>query len=268
MKHDGFFRMHPVFTGEELSKHLASCGDVGERTREALLAYRQKTGLVVRIRRGLYAAIPPGADADAYPVDPLLVASRLTHDSVLSHHTALEFHGRAYSVHTHITYSASRPLEPLRFRSHVYRGTKFPKTLLRAGKVNAGVSSGERGGMPLKVTCLERTMVDVLDRPDLAGGWEEIWRSLESVEFFDLDKVVEYALLLENATTAAKVGLFLEQHQESLMVEARHLNALHDMRPREPHYLDRVKRTPGRLVSQWNLVVPQQVLDRAWEEVA
>ena len=66
-------------------------------------------------------------------------------------------------------------------------------------------------------------MVDVLNRPDLSGGWEEIWRSLESVEFFDFDKVVEYALLLGNATTAAKVGLFLEQHREPLMVEEKHL---------------------------------------------
>ncbi len=57
-------------------------------------------------------------------------------------------------------------------------------------------------------------------------------RSLESVEFFDLDKVVEYALLLGNATTGAKVGFFLEQHREPLMVEDRHLKALQGLRPR------------------------------------
>ena len=70
-----------------------------------------------------------------------------------------------------------------------------------------------------RLTSLDRTLVDVLHRPDLAGGWEEVWRSLESVEYFDLDSVLEYALLLENATTAAKVGFFLEQHREPLMVE-------------------------------------------------
>jgi hypothetical protein len=79
-------------------------------------------------------------------------------------------------------------------------------------------------------------LVDVLECPDLSGSWEEIWRSLESVEFFDLDEVVEYALLLGNATTVAKVGFFLDQHRETLMVEDRYLNLLHDMRPRQPHY--------------------------------
>ena len=101
----------------------------------------------------------------------------------------------------------------------------------------------------------------------VAANWEEIWRSLESVEFLDLGKVVEYALLLGNATAAAKVGFFLEQHRETLMVEDRHLRALRDLRPRQPHYLDRSKRTPGRLVSEWNLVVPKEVIERSWGEV-
>jgi len=267
VKHGEFFRKHPVFTGGELAFHLASRGEVGRRAQEALLAYHLKAGRVARIRRSLYAVIPPGATADSYPVDPYLVAARLTPDSVLSHHTALEFHGRAYSVREHFIYSASRPLAPLSCRSHVYRGTEFPQALLRAGKTHFGVARAERGGMELQVTSLERTLVDVLDRPDLSGSWEEIWRSLESVEFLDLGKVVDYALLLGNATTGAKVGFFLEQHRENLMVEDRHLEGLRALRPRQPHYLDRVRRTSGRLVSGWNLVVPEDVLERRWGEV-
>jgi len=267
MKHDEFFRKHPIFTGNELAKHLSSQGEVGGRTQEALLAYHQKAGRVVRIRRGLYAVIPSGADADFYPVDPFLVAAKLTPDSVLSHRTALEFRGKSYSVHAHIIYSASRPLGPFTFRSHVFHGTRFPQALLRKGKTHVGVSTAERAGVELRVASLERTLVDVLDRPDLSGSWEEIWRSLESVEFFDLEMVVEYALLLGNATTGAKVGFFLEQHRGRLMVEDRHLNALHHLRPRQPHYLDRAKRESGRLVSKWNLVVPREVLERAWGEV-
>lgn len=267
MKHDGFFRKHPVFTGDELARHLATCGEVGRRAQEALLAYHQKTGRVLRVRRGLYAVVAAGADADSFPVDPFLVAAKLTADAVLSHHTALEFHGRAYSVREEFTYSATRPLSPLTFRSHVFRGTRFPQALLRAGKQHIGVETAERAGMELLVANLERTLVDVLDRPELSGSWEEIWRSLESVEFFDLDKVLEYALLLGNATTGAKVGFFLDQHRSPLMVEESHLKALHDLQPLQPHYMDRARRKPGRLVSEWNLVVPREVLERTWGEV-
>ena len=87
------------------------------------------------------------------------------------------------------------------------------------------------------------------------------------MEFFDLDKVVEYALLLGNATTAAKVGFFLEQHREPLMVEENYIKPLHDLRPRQPHYLDRDKRKSGRLVSEWNLVALREVFERTWAEV-
>jgi len=107
----------------------------------------------------------------------------------------------------------------------------------------------------------------VLDRPDLAGTWEEIWQSLETVDFFNLDKVIEYVLMLENATTAARVGFFLEQHREALMVEQAHLKSLQKLRPRRPHYFDRARRKDGRLVKQWNLVIPSAVIERSWAEV-
>ena len=267
VKHDNFFRQHPVFTGDELAGHLARIGSDGMRTQERVLGYHTKSGRLRRIRQGMYAVIPSGADGDTYPVDPFLVAARLTPDAVLSHHTALEFHGRAYSVWQHFIYSAERPVETFIFRDQLFRGAKFPRALVRSGTEYHGVLTAERFGVPVRVTSLERTLVDVLHRPDLAGGWEEVWRSLEGVEFFDLDKVGEYALLLDSATTVARVGFFLEQHRETLMVEDYHLQALKQRCPRQPHYLDRSRRRGGRLAAEWNLVVPEEVLTRSWEDV-
>ena len=266
MKHETFFRKHPVFTGEEFNDHLASLGKTGPRTRESLLNYHRNTGHVILIRRGLYAVIPRGADPDTYPVDPFLVAAKLTADAVLSYHTALELHGYAYSIREHLTYSAARPVSLVMFRSHVFRGVSFPQPLCRAEKVEFGVTTVDRAGLEVRVTSLERTLVDVLDRPAISGSWEEIYRSLEAIEFFDLDKVVEYALLLGNATTIAKVGFYLEQHRESLMVEENHLTPLRDHRPRQPHYLDSSNRKSGKVVADWNLVVPVDLFDRTWDE--
>lgn len=58
---------------------------------------------LVRVRRGLYAVVPPGASAESYPVDPFLLASRMAKDAVQAYHTALEFHGEAYSVYEYFT---------------------------------------------------------------------------------------------------------------------------------------------------------------------
>ena len=264
---NSFLAAHPVFTVPELDEFLAQQGSANPRTRDALLTHHRKRGHIVPVRRGLYVAVPPGTTPDTCPADPYLLAAKMTEDAVLAYHTALEFHGKAHSVYERFFYLTGRKSLPATFRSYEFRPVVFPKQLRAKGQESFGVDEGERSGVSVRVTSLERTLVDVLDRPNLAGSWEEIWRSLESVEFFDLGKVVEYALLLDNATTVAKVGFFLEQHRDSLMVEDAHLDPLRERRPHNPHYLVRGDRKSGRLLSDWNLVVPVEVLERSWAEV-
>ena len=188
-------------------------------------------------------------------------------DAVLAYHTALEFHGKAYSVYERFTYFSSKPMSLISFRAHKFKGVSLPKALVQKNAASFNVIQTDRSGMAISVTGLERTLVDVLNRPDLAGSWEEIWRSLETVEYFDLDKVALYVDLLGNATTAAKVGFFLEQHRDSLMVDETHLKTFRDRRPSRPHYLERSRRKAGRFVAAWNLVVPEEVYGRSWEEL-
>ena len=260
-----FFASHPVFTTQDLAKYRSENGSESRWTRKALLAHHRKQGHLVLVRRGLYAVVPSGADPEAYAVDQYLLASKMTDDAVIAYHTALELYGKAYAVFEEFFYLSRKPAQPVTFRSQRFRGVLFPKALRDKGKEEYGVKAVDRSGVDIRVTSLERTLVDVLDRPDLGGGWEEIWRSLELVEFFDLDTVVEYALMLDNATTTAKVGYFLDQHREQLMVEDAHLKPLKKRRPKQPHYMERNGRGEGRLVSEWNLVVPAYVAARAWE---
>ena len=74
-------------------------------------------------------------------------------------------------------------------------------------------------------------------------------------------------LFRSNATTAAKVGFFLEQHRDTLMVDEAHLKTFRDRCPRRPHYMERRRRKAGRFVAAWNLVVPVEVYERSWEEL-
>ena len=133
--------------------------------------------------------------------------------------------------------------------------------------MGGGIECVFHGGGEVRVTTCERAMVDVLHSPELGGGWEEIWRSLEMVEFFDLDAVISYTLALNTAVTAARIGFFLEQYREALFVEERHLEMLEAHRPSQNRYLDR-SREPGKLASRWRLIVPERVLGRHWEEIA
>ncbi len=259
-----FLATHPIFTKEDFVKALSGGSP---RTRDIQLGYYEKKGRLLRIRRGVYAAVPLGTPKDTFQPDPFLVAAKLAPGAILAYHTALRFHGKAQSHRSVLTFLTRHGTRPLSFKGVHFQGVRFPKALRTEKERLFGVQTADRQGLAVRVTSLERTLVDVLDRPALGGGWEEVWRSLESVEYFDLGVVTQYALLLGNATTIAAVGFFLEQHQKELMVEPSHLERLRKHRPRGRHYLDDRARKGGRLQSGWNLIVPREIVERSWQEV-
>lgn len=272
MKHHVFLHEHPVFTGAELAEHLASHGPVGARTRETFLAYYTKTGRVQRIRQGLYAVVPPGCEPGDHQVDSFHIAAKLAPDAVVSHHAAVAFHGWAYNLWHHWIYMASKPVAGrFRFDTQVYRGCRFPAALVRSGRQHFAVGEHHHRGVRIRVASMERTLVDCLHRPDLSGDWEEIWRCFEPVEFLDLDLVIAYTRLLDNSTTAAKVGFFLDQHRDFVSgLDESHLGTLAALAPKHPHRMEppvpHEPPRPCRVVRPWNLIVPVEVLERGWEE--
>lgn len=255
----------PVLTLAELGVWLDHKHSRNKRSREALLSYHLRQGRLLRVRRGLYAVLAPGSDPQTAPVDPYLIAAKSAADAVLAYHTALEVHGKAHSVFERFFYQSNKLQRPSHFRGYHFESVLFPKPLRQAHQQHFATQTLERSGVEIRVTSLERTLVDLLDRPELGGGWEEIWRSLEGVEYFDLDLVVAYVRLLGNRTTAAKVGYYLQQHAQGLLIEDRQLDPLRQLRPQQPHYLQRGKR--GTLVRDWNLLVPPSLAQRSWEQV-
>jgi predicted transcriptional regulator of viral defense system len=257
---------HPVFTHDEFAAAHSGRGRRSVRTTHNVLAQHVAGGRLVRVHRGLYATVPPGVNAESFAPDPYLVATKAADDAVVAYHAALQFHGKAYSVSNRFTYLTRHRLQRFEFRDAEFVPVQLPARLRAARRPPPGVVEQRHAGGFVRVTSLERTLVDVLDAPAYGGGWEEIWRSLESVEFFDLDAVSDYALKLGSAVTVARVGFYLEQHRDQLMVEERHLRALRAHAPAQPRYFEPDRR-PGKFVRSWNLVVPEQILSRSWAEV-
>ena len=261
---DVFFATHPVFTAKEFDAFLALRSGVpvvSAEARQTLLRHHLKRQKILRLRRGLYASVPAGQKPELYPVDPYLVAARLTEDSVLAYHTALSLHGLAQSLREEsVSLSAETASSPFRFRGILYRTLPPPTSLSPQEALHLGVETMDRQGMAVCVTSLERTLVDALDRLTLCGGWEEVWRSLEGLDvFLDFSLITRYAALLGNATTAAKVGFFLESFQERLQVPPSVVEELKCHAPKQPHYVERKRRSDARRVPGWNLLIPNSL---------
>ncbi len=256
-----FFATHPVFTRSEFG---AVRDQSSARTGTNLLAYYLREGRLLRVRRGLYAVVPRGVEAATFTPDPYLVATQLAPDATVALHAALQYRGRTYAVWNRFHVATRTKATAFTFRGSTYLPVR-PSA--RATASTTGVLEERHAGGTVRVTSFERTLVDLVDAPDVGGGFEEVWRSLEMVEFFDLDAVIAEALAREAAVTAVRVGFFLEQHRDTLHVEERHLAPLRARRPKQPTYFD-ARRSPGHLVLSWNLIVPKTVLDRRWAEVS
>ncbi len=265
MKPRDFFSGHPVFTRDEFAAAIAEGQKALRRTVDSHLGLYLRAGRIGRVKRGVFFAASPGEAASKSPVDFLLVASRLAPDAVLGYHTALEAHGYAQSVYERLFFLTQHKVKATTFRGRVFVPVAPPRALQRKRLSHTSVVEVERRGLAYRVTSLERTTVDALDRPDLTGGLEEAWRSLSAIPLLDLRAVLEYVRLRNLATLAAKVGLFLDRHKNHFSVPAPMLEELRSLRPRAPHYLDRSAR--GKLVAPWNLIVPTVLLEGDWEAV-
>jgi len=268
-----FLEQVPVFTLHELIERLRQASspegmDSHKNVKSVaynLIKNRRRTGKIGVIKEGVYYVVRPGTIPDTAPVDQYLVTSKLSPDAVLAFHTALDVLGFGHSVFNTFYYVSKTYHRPVRFRGGQYRSVKAPPKLLKAGKELFGTTKIERLGVKIFTTDKERTLVEGLEHPEYCGGFEELYRSLEKIPYIQSEVVLDYLDIREQKNLYARVGFFLEQHREDLHVEEVFLHQLERNKPAQPVYWV-PRRKGGVLVKRWNLIVPEAVKDRRWEE--
>lgn len=253
-----FLARHRVFTTQELDRALAATRQRPAATVHRLLGRWQQEGRVEQVKRGVYVR---GADQLA-GADLRAIGARLAADAALAYHTALEVHGLAQSVFEEIVFATRSKVALLEFRGHRFRPVRPRAGLANSSEPLRWTEVVDHGGHEVRVTTRERTVVDVFDRPDLAGGIEEVWRSCSTLAAFDLREAREYLALVDRAILWAKVGLFLERHREELNVSSTDLDLFAQHAPKQPVYVERG--VQGRLRAPWNLIVPERWIAEEW----
>jgi predicted transcriptional regulator of viral defense system len=152
-----FLARHPVFRLEEFRAAFGrGRSDTTVRNR---IAQFLKSGRLRLVSHGVYAVTPPGEDPGASVPDPLLVASRLSRDSVLAYHTAFEALGYANQVFAQRTYLTAGPRRVRQLGAQRFVPVCPPRRLGN-GWAEIGVATVTRQGLPMKTTTRERTLVD------------------------------------------------------------------------------------------------------------
>ncbi len=231
-----------------------------------MLTQHLKAGNIRRIAREVFASVPKHADARAWSVDRFLAASRLRPGGVIGYHSALELHGYAYTEGFDVQVIA--PGEPRVFEADglTCRFVRPPRGFAGPDAAETdGVMSVDRLGLDVKVTTLARTVTDLFDRYDLAGGAEELFNSLDLVARVDAGALVRHARARGNAAGAGAIGFWLEREQERLGVPQRALEELRALAPSRPRYALGAKPGAGRTAGHWNVIIPVDVAERGFE---
>lgn len=263
MKKIEFYFLHPVFTVEEFS--LACFKGKLRKSALSALYLAEQAGKIRRLKRGLYQSLPAGMK-DFPPPNPLLVASRMSTDAILSHHSAFEALGASHSEFMGFaTYwtEVGRPL--MTIEKVQYQPLVQPSILRGKKKTEWGVEKLSLQNLLVRVTSRERTFVDGIQSPHWVGGWEEFCHCVNNFSHLNLDKVLAYLKLRDSPSFYSRVGFFLAENQERFFVSDKFLKRLYAKKSSAPIPLVVRQANKGKHNKTWNVMVPPRIITRISE---
>ena len=212
----------------------------------------QREGVLRRLdprRRGLY--VVARGKAGAFIADPIEAVQAVCGlGTIFGYGTALFLHGLSrYGRLTeyYVVSSARRNPQPVGEFVVRYVKTPLPE--------QTGVVTRQQGRLRLRVTDVERTLIDCIHRPKYAQGWENVVQALDRAHRVRADRMIEYVKQYRTPSLVAKVGLVIERFAAKWRASGNELQSLRPYLPATPVKFSRG--TKGALNKDWNLYVPE-----------
>jgi len=240
----GVFSLEDVIMEMNLSRSAAAMS----------LVRWQRSGYVRMIRRGMYVTVDMFSDRPS--ADKYEIASAIGRSAYVGWHSAFEFHGVAHQPFYNVFVGSDVRFKNFSFDSIDYEYCKSPLNGL-------GVIT-PMGNPNVRVTDLERTVVDCCDRLDRAGGAEELMHCMESIVRLDGKKLIAYLEAYNKAFLYQKVGYFLERSfaQDKLMADI-----IETCRKRGVIFNKKIDDVDVVYVKEWKLYVPRVIAKTTADDI-
>jgi len=239
---------------EELSKlQCFSKSDVVRLTGNKLAAknlianYKRK-GYIESVKRNLYVTISfetnqPGANR-------YKIASSITKGAYVSHHTAFEYYGCANQVYYKVYTSGKK-----RFAEFEYDDITYAYI---APRIDVGVSIKEDD---IRITSMERTIVDSINDFEKIAGIEELLRCLNLVPYANEDKLLYFLRQYNKQFLYQKTGYILEHYKEQLRLSDNFFLKCKENKKNSVRYLyNGLEHSSHVYKKDWKLVVPVDLM--------
>ena len=233
-----------VFTFEQAERFWGA----GPTTRNVLSRLESK-GWLERLERGKYMLVPLEAGvAREWSEDPLAIGTFLAPSGAAAYWTAVRHWGWTTQLpRTQFFVTAKRRATARK----TILGVPYRFVTLKADHI-FGIAEEWAGGLPVRVTDRERTIVDILDRPDLAGGIAEVSEALTRAwPDIDIDRLTEYVERFGSGTVPKRLGYLAELLQ--LEVSGAQSARWQSLKGSGITALERGGPAEGRITSRWGL---------------
>jgi predicted transcriptional regulator of viral defense system len=220
------------------------------------LAFRMaRTNLARRLRRGTYALVPLDAwrHPEGLPVNWYLAAAALADPApyYLGYYTAMEIHRMIQHPLRTVFVVSTRGR-----RAVEAGGVRFRFVTLGDHRFFGFEDVTVEPGRQVNVADLERTFIDCVDRLDLCGGLEEVFRGFgRRHDDLNPDRLIRYLARLKEPTLTKRLGFLLEAAGHG---DARLMWELEDIAGRMKRYvpLDKTRsESEGIRNKRWELLL-------------
>lgn len=213
-------------------------------TAKSLMTSYTKNKYVSSVRRNLYVANDLATGVSI--ANKFEIASSISTGCYVAYHSALEYYGLSHQQSFDVQVCGDK-----RFRSFTFEGISYGSY---TSKVNEGVIQNEMDSL-VRVTDLERTIIDCTDQVELAGGFEELMNCLSACKRVDMARLLHYAKLYNKMVLYRKVGLLCEAFVADWKPSVEQLKELKQLGGRSVlSFTDRNEST--KFLSDWKMYVP------------
>jgi predicted transcriptional regulator of viral defense system len=209
-----------------------------------------KSGLASRIKKNLYVC--NNIETKTPVADKFKIGSSITENAYISHHSALEFHGVGHQLFFEVYVSSNLVFKPFEFDGISY---KYSKSKTMEGVETYATNRG------LRVTNLERTIIDCLNELDKAGGLEELLRNLSVITFLDAEKLMKYLKLYDIQFLFQKTGYILEYFRKELKLPDSFIDFCHDNIGKSKRYFGEKSDKDLVYNSKWRIFVNKNLFE-------
>ncbi len=225
---------------ESLSKSSSSA-------RELMRNYISR-GIVSSVRRNLFLA---NDLATGLPIaNRYEIGSKITKNSYIAYHSALEYHGIAQQLGFTVQVCATKRFRPFSFddQDYQYYSSSFENGVLTSATDTL-----------VRVTGIERTIVDCTDRVDLAGGWEEVFSSFEMIHRPDFRLIETYLEKYGKKSLYTKIGLVSSYFTPQWNTPEGFVERCAELGCHNLNYFTS-KEDSAAYCKQWNIYIPEAMM--------